>query len=131
MDNFIPKEGWSRLRRKKFEHYITHPKMGWVVVWLNEINTPPVRKLKRYASQSLIDDLLLGQRRGRFLIQMDDFLIDGILGINGGVIRERLDGNNDSQLADRATELVLRLLGISESEARWSSRRYTRRVNQQ
>lgn len=105
--------------------------MGWVVVWLNEINTPPVRKLKRYASQSLIDDLLLGQRRGRFLIQMDDFLIDGILGINGGVIRERLDGNNDSQLADRATELVLRLLGISESEARWSSRRYTRRVNQQ
>jgi AcrR family transcriptional regulator len=119
-----PAERVAYATQRAINYYVSNPDMGWVHVRLIEANTPEMRRLRYFSGQSLIDDLKYGIKRGRFLVQIDEFLLDGIRAIHGGAIRDLLNGSADKEIGDRATELILRMLGINESEARSLSRRY-------
>ena len=47
-------------------YYRTKREMGWVLVRINEVNTPAMRQLRRPVSRSLVDDLRRGRSSGRF-----------------------------------------------------------------
>jgi AcrR family transcriptional regulator len=100
-----------------------NPIIGWVYVRLGEMHTGDLTQTGRPLEQSpMWKDIAAGEVDGRFLVTLDRTIIDGIRALSVGAVRQRLRGEGP-ECADRAVELVMRMLGIGLSEAHWLSKR--------
>lgn len=72
----------------------------------------------KHISRGIRKDVLIGIRAGDFSAKPDEFLFESLLAVVGTALRARLERPHEADVAGRAAELVLVMLGTPPDQAR-------------